>query len=155
MDFRERIFHPDDLERLREVRKAALALARGGVGYYPHSDFIHLDVGRVRQWCFDCAANFSSSPGFHSQLAVVSTHDARPARTLQSGSQFAQPRDSLQSYSREWPTGWAQTYSNDLQNLDLRTGQNLLKPPYGGSDGLDNKSVRALTLFVTPPPYRC
>jgi uncharacterized protein YcbK (DUF882 family) len=39
-----------------KLRKAALALARGGVGYYPHSDFIHLDVGRVRQWCFDCSA---------------------------------------------------------------------------------------------------
>ena len=36
------------------LRKAALALHRGGVGYYPHSDFIHVDVGRVRQWCFDC-----------------------------------------------------------------------------------------------------
>lgn len=45
-----------------KLRKAALALARGGVGYYPHSDFIHLDVGRVRQWCFDCPANFSSTP---------------------------------------------------------------------------------------------
>ena len=39
-----------------KLRKAALALARGGVGYYPNSDFIHLDVGRVRQWCFDCPA---------------------------------------------------------------------------------------------------
>jgi uncharacterized protein YcbK (DUF882 family) len=38
-----------------KLRKAALALARGGVGYYPHSDFIHVDVGRVRQWCFDCS----------------------------------------------------------------------------------------------------
>jgi uncharacterized protein YcbK (DUF882 family) len=37
-----------------KLRRAALALARGGVGYYPHSDFIHLDVGRVRQWCLDC-----------------------------------------------------------------------------------------------------
>ena len=40
----------------RKLRKAALALARGGVGYYPNSDFIHLDIGRVRQWCFDCPA---------------------------------------------------------------------------------------------------
>jgi len=40
------------------LRRAALALARGGVGYYPHSDFIHVDTGRVRQWCFNC----SSSP---------------------------------------------------------------------------------------------
>jgi len=39
-----------------KLRKAALALGRGGVGYYPHSDFIHVDVGRVRQWCFDCPA---------------------------------------------------------------------------------------------------
>ncbi len=38
------------------LRRAALALQRGGVGYYPHSDFIHVDTGRVRQWCFDCPA---------------------------------------------------------------------------------------------------
>ena len=38
------------------LRKAALALRRGGVGFYPHSDFIHVDTGRVRQWCFDCPA---------------------------------------------------------------------------------------------------
>jgi uncharacterized protein YcbK (DUF882 family) len=38
-----------------KLRQAALALRRGGVGYYPHSDFIHVDVGRVRQWCFECA----------------------------------------------------------------------------------------------------
>jgi uncharacterized protein YcbK (DUF882 family) len=40
-----------------KLRKAALALGRGGVGYYPHSDFIHVDVGRVRKWCFDCPAS--------------------------------------------------------------------------------------------------
>lgn len=44
-----------------KLRKAALALARGGVGYYPHSDFIHLDMGRVRQWCFDCPASLIAS----------------------------------------------------------------------------------------------
>jgi uncharacterized protein YcbK (DUF882 family) len=43
-----------------KLRKAALALHRGGVGYYPHSDFIHVDTGRVRQWCFDCPANLST-----------------------------------------------------------------------------------------------
>ena len=42
------------------LRKAALALGRGGVGYYPHSDFIHVDVGRVRQWCFDCPASLTA-----------------------------------------------------------------------------------------------
>ena len=32
------------------VRAAALRLHRGGVGYYRSSDFVHVDVGRVRQW---------------------------------------------------------------------------------------------------------
>ena len=32
------------------VREAALALRLGGVGYYPTSDFVHVDVGRVRYW---------------------------------------------------------------------------------------------------------
>jgi len=32
------------------LRNAALALHRGGVGYYPRSQFVHVDVGRVRWW---------------------------------------------------------------------------------------------------------
>ncbi|HYL73676.1 MAG TPA: DUF882 domain-containing protein [Bryobacteraceae bacterium] len=32
------------------VRDAALALHRGGVGYYANSNFVHVDVGRVRRW---------------------------------------------------------------------------------------------------------
>ena len=32
------------------LRDAALALHRGGVGYYAKSDFVHVDVGRVRHW---------------------------------------------------------------------------------------------------------
>jgi uncharacterized protein YcbK (DUF882 family) len=32
------------------LRDAALALHRGGVGYYAASDFVHIDVGRVRRW---------------------------------------------------------------------------------------------------------
>ena len=36
--------------QLAMVRKAALDLKRGGVGYYPASDFVHVDTGRVRQW---------------------------------------------------------------------------------------------------------
>ncbi|MGA8145523.1 MAG: DUF882 domain-containing protein [Candidatus Acidiferrales bacterium] len=39
----------------QHLREVALSLHRGGVGYYPHSDFIHVDIGRVRQWCFECA----------------------------------------------------------------------------------------------------
>jgi uncharacterized protein YcbK (DUF882 family) len=33
-----------------ELRNAALRLRRGGVGYYRSSDFVHVDVGRVRHW---------------------------------------------------------------------------------------------------------
>lgn len=35
---------------LSAVRSAGLALHGGGVGYYPDSNFVHLDVGRVRSW---------------------------------------------------------------------------------------------------------
>jgi len=35
---------------LAHLRNAALGLQRGGVGYYPASDFVHVDVGRVRRW---------------------------------------------------------------------------------------------------------
>jgi len=33
-----------------DLRDAALALHRGGVGYYASSQFVHVDVGRVRRW---------------------------------------------------------------------------------------------------------
>jgi uncharacterized protein YcbK (DUF882 family) len=33
-----------------DLRDAALALHRGGVGYYADSGFVHVDVGRVRRW---------------------------------------------------------------------------------------------------------
>ena len=35
---------------LRNLQKVATALKAGGVGYYPKSDFVHVDVGRVRYW---------------------------------------------------------------------------------------------------------
>jgi uncharacterized protein YcbK (DUF882 family) len=35
---------------LRDLRQAALALRGGGVGFYPGSDFVHLDTGRLRAW---------------------------------------------------------------------------------------------------------
>lgn len=35
---------------LGNLRKAAMSLQGGGVGYYPASDFVHMDTGRVRYW---------------------------------------------------------------------------------------------------------
>jgi uncharacterized protein YcbK (DUF882 family) len=36
--------------RTGELKMLALELAAGGVGYYPQSDFVHVDIGRVRSW---------------------------------------------------------------------------------------------------------
>jgi uncharacterized protein YcbK (DUF882 family) len=33
-----------------KLRDLALRMQAGGVGYYPQSDFVHLDLGRVRSW---------------------------------------------------------------------------------------------------------
>jgi uncharacterized protein YcbK (DUF882 family) len=35
---------------LTHVRDAALSLQSGGVGFYPSSQFVHVDIGRVRRW---------------------------------------------------------------------------------------------------------
>jgi len=35
---------------LRHLHAAAQSLGRGGVGFYPESNFVHLDVGPVRSW---------------------------------------------------------------------------------------------------------
>src|SRR5438105_6676759 len=39
--------------RTEDAMHAARAMQRGGVGWYPHSSFIHLDSGPVRNWTLD------------------------------------------------------------------------------------------------------
>ena len=34
----------------RQLRNVARKMKGGGVGYYPKSDFLHVDIGRVRYW---------------------------------------------------------------------------------------------------------
>lgn len=46
-----------------ELRDAALSLNAGGVGYYPKSQFIHVDTGPVRQWSY---APHAHASGRHS-----------------------------------------------------------------------------------------
>jgi uncharacterized protein YcbK (DUF882 family) len=36
--------------KLSALRRAAIRLQGGGVGYYPRSKFVHIDVGPVRYW---------------------------------------------------------------------------------------------------------
>ena len=40
-------------DKLAEAMKAARAMQRGGVGWYPHSSFMHIDTGPVRNWDLD------------------------------------------------------------------------------------------------------
>jgi uncharacterized protein YcbK (DUF882 family) len=39
--------------KIGKAEQTALAMKRGGVGWYPHSHFIHLDSGPVRHWELD------------------------------------------------------------------------------------------------------
>ncbi len=43
------------------LRDAALSLHEGGVGYYPVNQFVHVDVGRVRQWSYGTASKSVST----------------------------------------------------------------------------------------------
>lgn len=40
-------------ERLADAMRAARKMQRGGVGWYPHSSFMHIDSGPVRNWDLD------------------------------------------------------------------------------------------------------
>jgi uncharacterized protein YcbK (DUF882 family) len=49
------------------LRDAALSLGAGGVGYYPRSQFIHVDTGPVRQWTYAPHRVRASRAGKHSR----------------------------------------------------------------------------------------
>lgn len=36
--------------KTKHIRNAAIAMQRGGVGYYPRANFVHLDTGEIRTW---------------------------------------------------------------------------------------------------------
>jgi len=40
-------------EKLADAMKAARAMQRGGVGWYPDSSFVHIDTGAIRNWDID------------------------------------------------------------------------------------------------------
>jgi hypothetical protein len=82
---------------LDKQREAALRLHRGGVGYYPSSTFIHVDVGSIRHWprmSYDQLArvfptgrtvhtpsNGRPLPGYQLALADVAKRGRSPSQT--------------------------------------------------------------------------
>ena len=82
---------------LDRQREAALRLHRGGVGYYPSSTFIHVDVGSIRHWprmSYDQLArvfpngrtvhtpsNGRPLPGYQLALADVAKRGRSPSQT--------------------------------------------------------------------------
>ena len=66
--------------------QAARAMQRGGVGWYPHSGFFHIDSGPVRNWTLD---------GQGLDHLLLRLHDFRPRR-----SSTAQQGDLLRRAAR-------------------------------------------------------
>jgi len=63
------------------IRNAALSLNEGGVGYYPTSHFVHVDVGAIRTWTFAPHryhhARLRRTKAHHRQLAQRHHHTTR------------------------------------------------------------------------------
>jgi uncharacterized protein YcbK (DUF882 family) len=52
-----------------KLRNAALSLHDGGVGYYPVSQFVHVDVGPVRDWSFGRVRHRHARSRVHMRIA--------------------------------------------------------------------------------------
>jgi uncharacterized protein YcbK (DUF882 family) len=63
------------------IRSAALSLNEGGVGYYPTSHFVHVDVGAIRTWTYSPRRHRRShlrrASAHHRQIAARSHHSSR------------------------------------------------------------------------------
>ena len=63
------------------IRNAALSLNEGGVGYYPTSHFVHVDVGAIRTWTYSPRRHRRSHlrhvSAHHRQIAARRHHSTR------------------------------------------------------------------------------
>ena len=75
--------------RLGRAKTAALSMKRGGVGWYPHSDFIHLDSGPTRNWELD-GGNFDRLLGGYSKEDLLGP--PRPGHMLNVRDRLARSR---------------------------------------------------------------
>jgi uncharacterized protein YcbK (DUF882 family) len=65
-----------------KVRNAALSLNEGGVGYYPTTRFVHVDVGAIRTWTYSPRRHHRRShlrrtSSHHRQIAQHRRHSTR------------------------------------------------------------------------------
>jgi uncharacterized protein YcbK (DUF882 family) len=73
--------------RLDDAMQAACAMARGGVGWYPHSGFIHLDTGPVRNWTLEgrgfgrLLLGREATPWFHEPISISPNGELLVSRT--------------------------------------------------------------------------
>ena len=75
--------------RLGGAKQAAPKMKRGGVGWYPHSDFIHLDSGPTRNWELD-GGNFDRLLGGYSKEDLLGP--PRPGHMLNVRERLARSR---------------------------------------------------------------
>ena len=61
------------------IRNAALSLNEGGVGYYPTSHFVHVDVGAIRTWTYSPRRHRRHRSAHHRQIAARAHHTTRTA----------------------------------------------------------------------------
>ena len=59
------------------IRNAALSLNEGGVGYYPTSHFVHVDVGAIRTWTYSPRRHRRHRSAHHRQIAARAHHSTR------------------------------------------------------------------------------
>jgi uncharacterized protein YcbK (DUF882 family) len=73
--------------RLEDAMQAARAMQRGGVGWYPHSGFIHLDTGPVRNWTLEgrgfgrLLLGREATPWFHEPISISPNGELLVSRT--------------------------------------------------------------------------
>src|SRR5260221_1143198 len=73
--------------KLTEAMTTARAMQRGGVGWYPHSGFIHIDTGPVRNWTLEgrgfgrLLLGREATPWFHEPIGISPGGELLVSRT--------------------------------------------------------------------------
>ena len=93
--------------RNEEAMQAARGMKRGGVGWYPHSGFFHIDTGPVRNWTLDYRA-LDSLLLYRDQMATRENKNVRAGRrqyqaALPGLEQSGQPLPVLANSGRPLP----------------------------------------------------